>query len=291
MTDPVIVATTASSSLSGADNAPSKAFDGTSITQWTSNGTSTGWLRAELASAVALTRYGVAGRRDATPNRSPKDWTFEGSNDGSTWTTLDTQSGITWTSGHGQVFTFENTTAYLYYRLNVTANGGDVYLNVPELYLQNGLVVVDASAISSFGGTTPEMATDGSLTTTWNTASGSTGWLQVEAFDAISISGYTVGSWSNSAGVNRAPKDWTFQGSNDGTSWATLDTVTGETGWTSGGERRDFTVADSTPYKYFRINVTANNGDTFLAIAELSLTVGSATPPETHLSGVWGWIA
>ena len=52
----------------------------------------TGWLRYDFGAGNAQTvkRYTVVSADVA--NRDPKTWTFQGSNDGSTWTTLDTQS-------------------------------------------------------------------------------------------------------------------------------------------------------------------------------------------------------
>lgn len=121
---------TASSNYPG--DTPAKAFDGDPLTPWTTNATSTGWLQAQLSTAVALTDY-VLTSRTAFATRAPNTWTFEGSNDGSSWTTLDTRTGITWTNGQTKSFSFSNATAYLYYRLNVTANNGNAYLDVAEL--------------------------------------------------------------------------------------------------------------------------------------------------------------
>jgi len=73
-------------------------------------------------------------RSDDIPARTVTAWTFLGSNDGTTWTTLDTQSGITWpTVGQTQSFIFANTTAYSYYRINITANGGDAFTQIAEI--------------------------------------------------------------------------------------------------------------------------------------------------------------
>lgn len=116
-----------------ANEAPKHAFDGSTSTYWTTAAVATGWLKLQLATPATLTEYSIR-RRDDIPNRNPKDWTFEGSNDGSSWTTLDTQTGITWGSaGETKNFTFSNSTSYEYYRLNVTANNGDSYLSVTEL--------------------------------------------------------------------------------------------------------------------------------------------------------------
>ena len=74
---------------------------------------------------------------DNYPARAPKSWTLQGSNDGSSWTTIDTQTNFTaW--GGGNVFTgfsFSNTTAYSYYRWHVTANGGNSYLGMGGMRL------------------------------------------------------------------------------------------------------------------------------------------------------------
>ena len=61
-------------------------------TQWFYSGVG-GWLLYDLGPghAQVVTRYTVTSSNDLTP-RDPKDWQFQGSNDGSTWNTLDTQS-------------------------------------------------------------------------------------------------------------------------------------------------------------------------------------------------------
>ncbi|MCE3608081.1 phage tail protein [Massilia sp. P8910] len=71
---------------------------------------------------------------DNFPTRCPTSWTFEGSNDGTTWTTLDTQTGYaSWVSGVMSTFTVSSTTPYLYHRLNISANGGNAYTGVRRL--------------------------------------------------------------------------------------------------------------------------------------------------------------
>ena len=51
-------------------------------------------------------------------------WTFEGSNNNTTWEILDTQDNITWTENPKQQFVFFNTIAYRYYRFNVSKKNG-----------------------------------------------------------------------------------------------------------------------------------------------------------------------
>ena len=56
---------------------------------------------------------------------SPRRWSFQGSNDGSTWTTLLDNTGTDVTdpsNDYTPFFTFINSTAYRYYQLNITAS-------------------------------------------------------------------------------------------------------------------------------------------------------------------------
>jgi len=64
------------------------------------------------------------------PNYSPRDWEFQGSNDNSNWTTLDTQSNHSWdTSVNKKTFTLNNNDSFLYYRIYIT-NKNDIYVNI-----------------------------------------------------------------------------------------------------------------------------------------------------------------
>ena len=89
---------TASSSVIGGPSweRPDQAFNRNSGSKWyngnATNPGPTGWLRYDFGAGNAQTvkRYTVVSADVA--DRDPKTWTFQGSNDGSTWTTLDTQS-------------------------------------------------------------------------------------------------------------------------------------------------------------------------------------------------------
>ena len=55
-----------------------------------------------------------------------------------------------------------------------------------------------------------------------------------------------------------------------GSSWTTLDAQTNQADTVS-GDTRTYTVASPGSYKYYRLNVTANNGDPIIQLAELQL--------------------
>lgn len=113
----------------------------------------------------------------------------------------------------------------------------------------------------------PYMAFDAILGAGWVTSNGGiTGWIQQQLPTAKIICKYAVTGTSDSS---RSPRDWTLEGSNNGTDWVVLDTVTGETGWGL-SEKRSFEVNNTIAYTYYRLDISANNGNLgYLGVAEL----------------------
>ena len=102
-------------------------FDQNPGTLWFHQGT-TGWLQYDFGAgnAQVIKRYTVTSSSVNIPARDPKNWQFQGSNDGVNWTTLDTQSNQAFAIRMQQnTYNIANTTAYRYHRFNVTANNGD----------------------------------------------------------------------------------------------------------------------------------------------------------------------
>lgn len=111
-----------------------------------------------------------------------------------------------------------------------------------------------------------------SATGNW-VANAPTGWLQYQFASAKTVGFYTVRSGNGSP--TRAPKDWTLQGSATGSftgEQATLDTRSNETAWSSSGQMRTFTISSPASFLYYRLVVTANNGEaSYLQIDEVTL--------------------
>ncbi|MFY1691257.1 ThuA domain-containing protein [Plantactinospora sp. WMMB782] len=109
-------------------------IDGKTGTKWLTR-TPTGWVVARLAEPKAIAQYALTSANDFT-GRDPRDWTLQGSADGETWTDLDRRTGETF-SGRFQTkqYSFTNTQAYEYYRLNITANSGEPLIQLAELWL------------------------------------------------------------------------------------------------------------------------------------------------------------
>ena len=130
--------TASASSNPVANEAADKAFDGNTNTKWLGS-SSTGWLQYTFpnSKAYTITQYRIASANDA-PARDPKNWTLQGSNDGSTWTNLSaSQSNQTFASRNtfNGNYSVTNTTAFKSYRLNITANNGNGLIQLSELEL------------------------------------------------------------------------------------------------------------------------------------------------------------
>jgi regulation of enolase protein 1 (concanavalin A-like superfamily) len=115
---------TASANSSSSTEGAAKAFD-RGGGKWYSGGNSgtTGWLQYDLGAGAgwAVKSYGLTSGNDV-PGRDPKDWQFQGSNDGTNWTTLDTQTGQQFTRrNQTKTYDISNTTAYRFYRLSISA--------------------------------------------------------------------------------------------------------------------------------------------------------------------------
>ncbi len=119
----------------------------------------------------------------------------------------------------------------------------------------------------------PFHAFDNNSGNAWTGQGGGVDWLSLDLGSGNTI---IAGSYSltmvSSGFLLRCPKTWTFQGSNDNSSWTTVDTVASETGW-SFGETRTFTCdTATTAYRYFRLNITANNGDgTYTEVDQMNI--------------------
>lgn len=291
------------SSTYGTSWEPWKAFDYSSGTSqgWVSNNTLVGWLKIQLQSGRVVNKYSL--KSSSTLTENPKNWTFEASDNGTTWTILDTKTGVTdWIAGAEKEFVINNNVSYTQYRINVTENNGKNYVGIAELQMFEGkMSYVNKVLISSSSGefrslidngytsdlTTTMTSADDTIVTASSTTSSSyewkafdksvstnwsssvaTGWLIYKFSIPKIVAKYTIMSPASN-GTTRAPKTWTLSGSNDnGASWSVIDTRLSETGWAS-SEVRSFNISNVVSYKWYKLDITANNGDTYLQISEL----------------------
>src|SRR5581483_2287340 len=85
-----------------------------------------GWVQYQAPASYVVTNYTITSANDY-PERDPLNWTLQGSNDGATWTTIDTRTNEDFPNRfQTRTFSFSNTTGYVYYRFNMTNNSGTI---------------------------------------------------------------------------------------------------------------------------------------------------------------------
>jgi hypothetical protein len=134
--------------------------------------------------------------------------------------------------------------------------------------------------VTSRGETLPSngsaKANDGISTTTWVDPSPTT-WLTYGYITASKNNTYTITTGTN---VAKDPKSWTIQASTDGTTWVTLDTQTNQA-FAARSTTYKYSFANETGHTYYKIDITANNGNASTEIAELNYSYVDEIKPTT----------
>jgi len=261
-----------------------RAFDANVGTQWIGTNNGSDWLKIDLGSAQLTHSYSVRG----VQSTAPQTWTLEGSNDGSSWTAVDTRAGEDGWAPPSEVRRYicaTQTTAYRYFRLHITANNGsNPYTAIYDFHLYSDTAGIPAqsTALTQMSPTDLTSNTSHSPFVTsghneyypaWEAFSTAPGewlstqlpaWLQIDLGTAKTLGRYLV--FMNTEGT-RSAKDWTMLGSNDGSTWDVLDTRSGELFNQFGAETRAYRPAlTTTAYRYFRLQVTAEQGAESIAV-------------------------
>jgi hypothetical protein len=119
-----------------------RSFDHLNIitNSWYSYLATTGWIEVDLGEGItkSITSYTVSFPYDYVDFLDgPNAWTIRGSANGTSWTTVDTQTGQSW-SGANEMKTFTlgyTTSAYRYWLMDITSNCGGNSLMMGELEL------------------------------------------------------------------------------------------------------------------------------------------------------------
>ena len=217
--------------------------------------------------------------------RAPKNWTFAGSNDGEDWTVLDVHSDYTdWKPKCVRLFEFSNATAYRHYQLTVSDVVSRDYLEFYQLeYFEASSGTVDLTLPTTNRASCTKEVYSGKVeflfdNKFWHTASSSSatdpelnhrlcinGKLPASIdYDfgegtAYRVNGYRI--WYDGLGAScdweRAPRDWTFEGSNDKENWTVLDRRFGYTNWVRNAKcNREFAFVNTNAYRHCRLTVT-----------------------------------
>lgn len=81
------------------------------------------YIAYQFAAPVQVQKYVITSTGDGDYPSPPASWTFDGSNDGLAWVTLDSRTGVSgWASGTPKTYTFTASSSYTWFRLNVAEN-------------------------------------------------------------------------------------------------------------------------------------------------------------------------
>jgi len=181
-----------------------------------------------------------------------------------------------------------NGTSYYYRVSSVKPSYESAYsktvVAVPSTTFQNratgGTAFASSEHLTANEGA--DKAFDGTTATKWFTGAslGSTGWLQYDFGPGNKwvVTRYDLSSANDEPG--RDPRDWQLQGSNDGINWATLDAQSGQS-WESRLLTKQYSVSAPGAYRYYRLNILANNGAGDIQLSEMALYAYGDVPPRS----------
>lgn len=234
----------------------------------------TPWFIKKMNVAKIVTRYAITGYDSVTGSTSAlKNWIFQGSNDGYTWTALDTQTNQTFAAFNDRKdYGFSNSTAYLFYRLNVTANNGHASMaTVVELEIPAVIITASTNSTTQGCGHADTVISRSISGCDWTSTAGVAQTLEYDFGVTTGVDSYAIVGPTTTA---NAPDDWTFQAWN-GSIWTTYHTVTnfGATYQAiAAGKRYDFTVAVGCGNcTKFRLNITGNAGGTAISLRSFQI--------------------
>jgi predicted alpha-1,2-mannosidase len=128
--------------------------DGDEATKWLVD-TSPSWAQYTLDAPATVVKYALTSANDA-PERDPRDWTLQGSNNGSDWTTVDTRSGESFADRFTtNTYDVANPGSWSVYRLTITGHPSG---NLTQLA---GLELADANTTPPQQGPPPSRIGNG----------------------------------------------------------------------------------------------------------------------------------
>jgi hypothetical protein len=149
---------------------------------------------------------------------------------------------------------------------------------------------VTISADSELGSRPAWQAADVSTGSLWSSADGSLpNQLQIDfgSGNEKAIVKYTIRAGGDPSDLDEGPRNWTLQGNHSDTgSWITEDTRSSQS-WST-GQQRTYELSDTgspDAWRYWRLNVSAVNGDNQTSIADFQLFEAVVTNQAVFSSG------
>lgn len=272
-------------SLSVSDNNDSKALqtltDNNGNTTYTLDAsTIPAWIQYKSTTPVSVLAYSVVSGYDS--DKSPKNWSLQGSNDGQNWTNIHNRSNVTFSQrGERKVYTVTATTAYTFFRLNITklsnTNSSEVILGEWEIHgtglsatdITNNSGTITAEQIDKNSSEGVSMLIDKLEGTKYCNLFYGSSWVNYKSPYSVKVNAYSITSANDEE--TRDPRSWILEASIDGTSWELIDSRNNQNFPYRGVTQYYACNKDLKSFSNFRLNITENSGSTLMQFAEWQL--------------------
>ena len=143
-----------------------------------------------------------------------------------------------------------------------------------------------ASSSNAAAGHTPNQSIDGNVATGWMTSPGQpTGWWRYDfgAENEKVVTEYKITGLPASIPAAINMNSWQLRGSNDGINYTVLHSKTENI---QAGTVYTYSITNSNQYRYYQINITANQGHSLVGFAEVSFAASVGTGLSVNRAGV-----
>jgi len=297
---PIMTSNTAPSGICSASQNNADAWQGFQAGEWAWWGNNYSWLKYQFSTPQDVTGYAITpGYNNGT--NDPNSWLFQGSVNGTNWVTLDSQTNQSTLLRYKRiVYNITNVTQYSYFRLyNLVCGYGNDGCFVESFEILTGLsrklspamtsnILPDGIASASSeqsSGYAAWQAFDGTDTYWMSLANSNLKWLSYQFPTLKVITGYAL--VGNHLNLDMSPDSWLFQGSNDGISWTTLDSKTGQGSILNAGFRQEYSISGVNEYKYARLyNMLGTSNQLMIRVFDI---IGTNYVPPTIINRVVNW--
>ena len=264
----------------------------------------------QMKKPIILKKYTLTTANDSETYsyRNPKSWHLYGSNNGTSWTQIDTvtDSGIEAKNSKSYTYETDIQESYQYYLIQFEGNGTNYYgFQLAEISLNGDVADVDkemgedlssyydsifasATTAKGNGNETPFNLFDGSKESKLFEFSNqfSIAWKMKQDTTLYSYSLTTAND--NEAYKGRNPKSWILYGSSDGINWEKIDTVNNSGMEDVNFKTYNYTVDKVGSYRYYKLDIKAGYGSS-VQLSEISLKGAYISPSKYDILFTGDW--
>ena len=264
----------------------------------------------QMKKPIILKKYTLTTANDSETYsyRNPKSWHLYGSNNGTSWTQIDTvtDSGIEAKNSKSYTYETDIQESYQYYLIQFEGNGTNYYgFQLAEISLNGDVADVDkemgedlssyydsifasATTAKGNGNETPFNLFDGRKESKLFEFSNqfSIAWKMKQDTTLYTYSLTTAND--NETYKGRNPKSWILYGSSDGTNWEKIDTVNNSGMEDVNFKTYNYTVDKVGSYRYYKLDIKAGYGSS-VQLSEISLKGDYISPSKYDILFTGDW--